>query len=53
MSGACIFIYCHTFFALTISVDYQGFASENSEKLARAIEKGIPNNLRGMVWQLM
>ncbi|KAI0256103.1 rab-GTPase-TBC domain-containing protein [Lactifluus subvellereus] len=33
--------------------DYQGFASENSEKLARAIERGIPNNLRGMVWQLM
>jgi hypothetical protein len=34
-------------------VDYQGFASENSDKLARAIEKGIPSNLRGMVWQLM
>ena len=33
--------------------DYQGFASENSEQLARAIEKGIPSNLRGMVWQLM
>ncbi|KAH9991837.1 RabGAP/TBC [Russula vinacea] len=33
--------------------DYQGFASENSDKLARAIEKGIPSNLRGMVWQLM
>jgi ecotropic viral integration site 5 protein len=34
-------------------LDYQGFAAENSEKLARAIEKGIPNKLRGMVWQLM
>ncbi|KAI0277605.1 rab-GTPase-TBC domain-containing protein [Russula aff. rugulosa BPL654] len=33
--------------------DYQGFASENSEQLARAIERGIPSNLRGMVWQLM
>jgi hypothetical protein len=34
-------------------VDYQGFASKNSEQLARAIERGIPSNLRGMVWQLM
>ena len=34
-------------------LDYQGFASENPEQLARAIEKGIPSNLRGMVWQLM
>jgi len=33
--------------------DYQGFASEHPEQLARAIEKGIPSNLRGMVWQLM
>lgn len=33
--------------------DYQGFASENPEQLARAIERGIPSNLRGMVWQLM
>ncbi|KAF8274527.1 RabGAP/TBC, partial [Lactarius quietus] len=33
--------------------DYQSFASENAEKLARAIESGIPSNLRGMVWQLM
>ncbi|KAH9978769.1 rab-GTPase-TBC domain-containing protein [Lactifluus volemus] len=33
--------------------DYQAFASENSEELARAIERGIPNKLRGMVWQLM
>ena len=34
-------------------VDYQGFASENPEQLAHAIERGIPSNLRGMVWQLM
>jgi ecotropic viral integration site 5 protein len=41
-------------FILTASEsDYQGFASENSEHLARAIEGGIPSNLRGMVWQLM
>lgn len=35
------------------AIDYQSFASENAEKLARAIESGIPSNLRGMVWQLM
>lgn len=33
--------------------DYQGYAAENAEKLARAIEKGIPHALRGMMWQLM
>jgi ecotropic viral integration site 5 protein len=33
--------------------DYQGFASENPEALARAIEQGIPDTLRGMMWQLM
>ncbi|KAI0780331.1 RabGAP/TBC [Fomes fomentarius] len=33
--------------------DYQGFASQHPEQLARAIEKGIPKSLRGMVWQLM
>lgn len=33
--------------------DYQGYAAENAEKLARAIEKGIPHTLRGMMWQLM
>lgn len=33
--------------------DYQTFASENAERLARSIEKGIPDSLRGMVWQLM
>lgn len=33
--------------------DYQGYAAENAEQLARAIEKGIPHALRGMMWQLM
>ncbi|KAJ8488666.1 hypothetical protein ONZ45_g13870 [Pleurotus djamor] len=33
--------------------DYQDFAAENPERLARAIEKGIPGALRGMMWQLM
>ncbi|KAI0373490.1 RabGAP/TBC [Pilatotrama ljubarskyi] len=33
--------------------DYQGFASEHPEQLAKAIERGIPKTLRGMVWQLM
>jgi len=33
--------------------DYQQFASENPERLARAIERGIPGTLRGMMWQLM
>ncbi|RDX47083.1 RabGAP/TBC [Lentinus brumalis] len=33
--------------------DYQGFASEHPEQLAKAIERGIPKSLRGMVWQLM
>jgi len=36
-----------------MTLDYQGFASANAEKLARAIEKGIPDTLRGMMWQLM
>ena len=34
-------------------LDYQQFASENPEKLAKAIERGIPKSLRGMMWQLM
>lgn len=34
-------------------LDYQTFATENSEQLAKAIEKGIPQALRGMIWQLM
>ncbi|KAG7449507.1 RabGAP/TBC [Guyanagaster necrorhizus] len=33
--------------------DYQQFASDESEKLAQAIVKGIPGSLRGMMWQLM
>ncbi|OAX42542.1 RabGAP/TBC [Rhizopogon vinicolor AM-OR11-026] len=33
--------------------DYQGFASSNPQGLAKAIEKGIPDTLRGMMWQLM
>lgn len=34
-------------------VDYHQFARDNSVELARAIESGIPNSLRGMLWQLM
>ncbi|KAN0091151.1 Rab-GTPase-TBC domain containing protein [Tylopilus felleus] len=33
--------------------DYQEYAAANAEKLARAIERGVPDSLRGMVWQLM
>ncbi|ETW80423.1 hypothetical protein HETIRDRAFT_409881 [Heterobasidion irregulare TC 32-1] len=33
--------------------DYQTFASEHGDRLARAIEKGVPDSLRGMMWQLM
>ncbi|KAI0708201.1 rab-GTPase-TBC domain-containing protein [Cerioporus squamosus] len=33
--------------------DYQGFAAAHPEQLAKAIERGIPKSLRGMVWQLM
>ncbi|KAF9241597.1 rab-GTPase-TBC domain-containing protein [Melanogaster broomeanus] len=33
--------------------DYQGYAAANPEKLAKAIERGIPDTLRGMMWQLM
>ncbi|KAK7472854.1 GTPase-activating protein [Stygiomarasmius scandens] len=36
-----------------VMADYQGFASERAEELARAIAKGIPDKVRGMVWQLM
>ena len=35
------------------SADYSGFASEHPEQLAKAIERGIPKTLRGMIWQLM
>ncbi|THH05281.1 hypothetical protein EW145_g4915 [Phellinidium pouzarii] len=37
----------------SVMADYQQFASDNPEKLARAIEQGIPKSLRGMMWQLM
>ncbi|KAM5535130.1 hypothetical protein V8D89_011216 [Ganoderma adspersum] len=40
------------FWGLVIN-DYQGFAAANPELLAKAIERGIPNTLRGMIWQLM
>ena len=33
--------------------DYQAYATENPETLARAIENGVPHTLRGMVWQMM
>lgn len=33
--------------------NYQGYAAQNPEKLAKAIERGIPHTLRGMMWQLM
>ena len=33
--------------------DYQAYATDNPEELARAIEDGIPHALRGMVWQMM
>ncbi|KAF8516735.1 RabGAP/TBC [Hysterangium stoloniferum] len=36
-----------------VMADYHLFARENSDELARAIESGIPNSLRGMMWQLM
>ena len=53
---------CHGWSVLSIigntsihlgGLDYQQFASENPEKLAKAIERGIPKSLRGMMWQLM
>ncbi|KAI0063636.1 RabGAP/TBC [Artomyces pyxidatus] len=37
----------------SVMSDYQTFASDNADQLARAIERGIPDNLRGMMWQLM
>ncbi|PFH51496.1 hypothetical protein AMATHDRAFT_58886 [Amanita thiersii Skay4041] len=33
--------------------DYQGYATQQPEELARAIAKGIPSTLRGMMWQHM
>jgi hypothetical protein len=41
------------FSAITTPTDYQSFASENGEQLAQAIQRGIPDTLRGMMWQLM
>lgn len=38
---------------ILFSADYHQFARDHSEELARAIESGIPNSLRGMLWQLM
>ena len=34
-------------------LDYLKFAAERPEELAKAIERGIPKSLRGMIWQLM
>ncbi len=50
------YMHFHCFASLQtqyICADYQGFASEHPEQLAKAIERGIPKSLRGMVWQLM
>ncbi|KAF8630673.1 hypothetical protein AX15_002819 [Amanita polypyramis BW_CC] len=33
--------------------DYQGFAAERPNELAKAIARGIPATLRGMMWQHM
>ncbi|TCD71202.1 GTPase-activating protein [Steccherinum ochraceum] len=33
--------------------DYPKFAAERPSELAKAIERGIPKTLRGMIWQLM
>ncbi|KAG8936977.1 GTPase-activating protein [Tulasnella sp. 418] len=40
------------FWGLVVA-SYETVASEQPEKLARAIQRGIPPALRGMVWQLM
>ncbi|KAG6869112.1 hypothetical protein C0993_001677 [Termitomyces sp. T159_Od127] len=34
-------------------LDYQGFAADRPEELASAIARGIPDTLRGMMWQHM
>ncbi|KAG6831748.1 hypothetical protein H0H92_007900 [Tricholoma furcatifolium] len=36
-----------------IDWDYQGFAAERPEELASAIARGVPDTLRGMMWQHM
>ncbi|KAI0930562.1 hypothetical protein AcW1_009218 [Taiwanofungus camphoratus] len=33
--------------------DYQKYAAEHPQELAKAIERGIPKTIRGMIWQLM
>ncbi|KIP08382.1 hypothetical protein PHLGIDRAFT_104314 [Phlebiopsis gigantea 11061_1 CR5-6] len=33
--------------------DYQAYAAAYPQQLAKAIERGIPKSLRGMIWQLM
>ncbi len=38
---------------MLIDLDYRNFATENPERLAKAIEQGVPKSLRGMMWQLM
>ncbi|PPQ63985.1 hypothetical protein CVT24_009414 [Panaeolus cyanescens] len=40
------------FWGIVIS-DYHAFATEKPEELARAIQRGIPSTLRGMMWQHM
>ncbi|KAI0699221.1 RabGAP/TBC [Cytidiella melzeri] len=41
-----------TFWGDVVS-DYQAFAASHPQLLAKAIERGIPKSLRGMIWQLM
>ncbi|KAI0344866.1 RabGAP/TBC [Trametopsis cervina] len=41
-----------TFWGDVVS-DYQAYAAAHPQELARAIERGIPKSLRGMIWQLM
>ncbi|KZV95128.1 RabGAP/TBC [Exidia glandulosa HHB12029] len=36
-----------------VVADYQTYAADHSEQLARAIEAGIPSPLRGLIWQQM
>ncbi|KAF8313102.1 RabGAP/TBC [Clavulina sp. PMI_390] len=37
----------------TVVADYETVARDDSPRLAKAIEQGIPNALRGHIWQLM
>ena len=60
-TGVCLFFSCKGAVNLSTYVDFWGavvsdyrqFAEDNPEKLAKAIENGIPDTLRGMMWQLM